>query len=148
MFRTLLASIAGAGVMYFLDPDRGRRRRNIALDRVAATVRRASRRTERFRRVAGAELYGVAQKAAHALDEERMPPNDATLARKVETKLFAGPNLPKGRINVNAEHGVVVLRGELDRPEQIDAVEKAARKVSGVLDVKNLLHLTGTPART
>jgi osmotically-inducible protein OsmY len=82
------------------------------------------------------------------MDEERMPPNDATLARKVETQLFADPDLPKGRININAEHGVVVLRGELDRPEEIDAVETAARKVSGVLDVKNLLHLTGTPART
>jgi hypothetical protein len=148
MFKMLLAGVTGAGLMYFLDPDRGRRRRHLARDRVTATFRRTSRRTERLGRAAGADAYGVAQKAVHAMDEERMPPNDATLARKVETQLFADPDLPKGRININAEHGVVVLRGELDRPEEIDAVETAARKVSGVLDVKNLLHLTGTPART
>ena len=61
--------------------------------------------------------------------------------------MFRDPDIPKGRININAEGGVIVLRGELERPEQINAVEAAVRRVAGVRDVENLLHLPGTPAQ-
>jgi osmotically-inducible protein OsmY len=44
---------------------------------------------------------------------------------------------------VNAENGVVFLRGEVDRPELIGALEARVRKVKGVRGVENLLH---TPA--
>lgn len=146
MLRTLLAGAAGATLAYFLDPDRGRRRRNMTRDRLAALFRRGSGRLERAGRAAAAEAYGVTQRVAHSMSPGEPPPNDETLARKVESELFRDPDIPKGQINVNAEHGRVVLRGELDRPEQINAVEAATRKISGVLDVENLLHLPGTPA--
>ena len=42
---------------------------------------------------------------------------------------------------------MIVLRGQLERPEQTNAVEAAVRRVPGVRDVENLLHLPGTPAR-
>jgi hypothetical protein len=133
--------------MYFFDPDRGRRRRNMARDRVAATFRGAMRSAERAGRAAGAEAYGWSRKATHLTPENPVPPNDETLARKVESELFRDPDVPKGRINVNAEDRVVVLRGELDRPEQINTIEATVRKIPGGRDVRNLLHLAGTPAR-
>ena len=74
------------------------------------------------------------------------PPNDATLVQRVESQIMRGQEVPKGAININAEDGVVVLRGELDRPEQIRDLEGAARHVKGVRGVRNLLHLHGTPA--
>ena len=73
-------------------------------------------------------------------------PNDATLVQRVESQIMRGQEVPKGAININAEDGVVVLRGELDRPEQIRDLEGAARHVKGVRGVRNLLHLHGTPA--
>jgi hypothetical protein len=66
--------------------------------------------------------------------------NDPALARKVESEIFRGEEVPKGSINVNAENGVIYLRGEVKQPEQVEELGKAARKVAGVREVKNLLH--------
>ena len=41
---------------------------------------------------------------------------------------------------VNARDGVVELRGEVERPEDVEALGAAAEKVTGVRDVNNLLH--------
>jgi osmotically-inducible protein OsmY len=53
--------------------------------------------------------------------------------------------VPKGKINVSVVDGVVELRGEADTPDMVDELVKKARKVQGVRDVENLLHLP-TPA--
>ena len=72
-------------------------------------------------------------------------PDDVTLARKVETEIFRDAEVPKGQINVNAENGVVVLRGEVEEPELIRDLEEKTRNVQGVQEVENLLHTPGTP---
>ena len=72
-------------------------------------------------------------------------PNDATLAQRVQSELFRDPDFPKERITINAEAGVIVLRGELDRPEQIRAVEDAVSRMAGVRGVRNLLHRPVAP---
>jgi osmotically-inducible protein OsmY len=58
--------------------------------------------------------------------------------------VLRGPDFPKGKVNVNVENGRVVLRGELDRPEQIKALEAAVAAVPGVREVENLTHLPGS----
>jgi len=134
----------GAALMYFFDPQNGNRRRKMALDRSAGFFRRGGRRAERAGRAVAAEAYGLKQKATHIREEEKPPPDDVTLARKVETEIFREADVPKGQINVNAEDGVVYLRGEVERSELIRDLEESARKVQGVRQVENLLHLTGT----
>lgn len=140
------AAAFGAAVTYFFDPERGRTRRIRAKDRSLATFRRIGRRTERLRRATGAETYGLWQKATHRTPADPEP-DDATLAHKVESEIFGDPNVPKGKINVNAEDGIVVLRGEVDNPEDVKGLEKRVRKIAGVVEVNNLLHLPGTPAQ-
>jgi hypothetical protein len=49
---------------------------------------------------------------------------------------------------VNVVDGVVWLRGEVKRPEQIRSLERKARSVPEVRGVENLLHLVKTPAPT
>jgi osmotically-inducible protein OsmY len=56
-------------------------------------------------------------------------------------------DVPKGQINVNAENGVVVLRGEVGKPELIHDLEEKTRKVQGVREVENLLSTPKTPAK-
>jgi osmotically-inducible protein OsmY len=143
-----LAAAVGAAIAYFFDRESGRRRRALARDRSAAFVRQSGRRLGRLRRHAQAEAYGVSQKAQHLTEESKPKPDDATLAHKVESEIFRDADVPKGQINVNAENGVVVLRGEVGTPEMIRDLEERARKVQGVENVENLLHLPGTPAPT
>jgi osmotically-inducible protein OsmY len=49
---------------------------------------------------------------------------------------------------VNAENGVVYLRGQVEDESLIEALGKSAKKIQGVRGVENLLHPPGTPAPT
>ncbi len=140
-----LGAAVGALGAHLLDPDRGRGRRARYADQLAAGARRGASRLDRGRRVVASRLVGVAEELKHAGNGQPMP-NDAALTEKLETELFRDPSVPKGKININAEHGVVVLRGEVDTPEQQALLEERARRVPGVADVQNLLHLPNQPA--
>jgi osmotically-inducible protein OsmY len=146
--RILFYGAIGAALAYFFDPQNGRRRRALTRDRAPAFFRSGARRAERLGRAAQSEAYGVTQKAKHLKEEPKPRPDDVTLARKVETEIFRDAEVPKGQINVNAENGVVVLRGEVEQPDLIKDLEKKARKIQGVREVENLLHTPGTPAPT
>src|SRR5829696_5100882 len=127
MRKLLTLAALGAALTYFFDPDSGKRRRAGA----RAFFRQQGRQLGRTAGGVQAEAQGLVQKAKHArADEKLADPNDATLARKVETEIFRDPEVPKGQIDVNAEDGVVILRGEVERSELI----------------KDLLHTPGTDA--
>ena len=120
--RKLLGLIGlAAALRYFFHPAEGARRRAMVLGR----------------------LRGL-QTRAH--EGPKPQPDDVTLAHQVESELFRDPGVPKGQINVNAENGKIVLRGEVGGPEMIRDLEDRARKVHGVSDVENLLHLPGAEA--
>lgn len=72
--------------------------------------------------------------------------DDWTLKAKVESELFRDEHEVKGAINVNAQHGVVQLRGELPSQDLIQALVERTRRIQGVKEVENLLHTPGTPA--
>jgi hypothetical protein len=141
-----LFAAAGAALAYFLDPQSGKRRRHVTVDRIGGFFRRRGRDVGRMGRAVSAEAYGVAKKATHLREEKKPQPNDATLTSKVETEIFRDPEVPKGQVSVNSEQGVVYLRGEVESPDLITQLERAARKVQGVQDVENLLHVPGSKA--
>ena len=72
--------------------------------------------------------------------------DDATLKDKVESELFRDEHEVKGAINVNAQEGVVQLRGQLPSQDLIDALVDRTQKIQGVRGVENLLHTPGTEA--
>jgi hypothetical protein len=137
----------GAAGAYFLDPQHGKRRRHVAFDRLIALVRRGKEESERKARYAAGVAKGAAYEAAGAGDGAESLP-DPDLANKVRTEIFRGADAPKGDVNVNAENGVVYLRGEVKTPEDVERLAEEARRVSGVRDVVNLLHTPGQPAPT
>jgi hypothetical protein len=145
--RFLRFAAIGAALVYFLDPQQGARRRNMARDRILAFFRRRGRGAARFGRGAASEAYGVKQKVTH-LREEPKDYDDQTLKAKVESEVFRPADAPKGDVNVNVENGVVYLRGQVERPELIDDLESRVRAVQGVREVENLLHVPGTQAPT
>jgi osmotically-inducible protein OsmY len=98
----------------------------------------------------GGQLKGAAQSATPGAGrepaEERL--NDPALARKVESEIFRGDELPKEKISVNAEYGVIYLRGEVPSQDVMEELTTRARGVDGVRAVENLTYLPGEPART
>lgn len=72
--------------------------------------------------------------------------DDPTLKAKVETEIFREEHALKGLVNVNVQHGVTQLRGELESSELIEELVERTQKVRGVREVENLLHVPGTPA--
>ena len=147
MLKFLLTMGLGAALAYFLDPDRGKRRRNMARDRLMATMRQTGAQLEDRARYAASTTEGWQQKAAHMGNEASYDFNDSDLAHKVETELFRDPNIPKGNINVNAENGTVVLRGQVENADEINVIERKVRDIPGVASVENLLHLPDSPAQ-
>jgi hypothetical protein len=140
-----LGGALGALLAYFLDPRSGKRRRHLAFDRTAAFFRSGGRHVARAGRGVAAEAYGVSQKVQH-LKEEPKDFDDATLADKVRSQVFRDPGVPKGKLNVNVQNGVVQLRGEVPRADLIEELVARTRDVQGVRDVENLLHIPGTSA--
>jgi osmotically-inducible protein OsmY len=72
--------------------------------------------------------------------------DDATLKDKVESELFRDEHEIKGAINVNAQEGVVQLRGEVPSQDLINALVERTRKIHGVREVESLLHTPATEA--
>jgi osmotically-inducible protein OsmY len=144
MRKLLTLAGLGAALTYFFDPQSGARRRATARDRTLAFFRRSGREASQALGGVQAEVEGLVRKAKHREEAEKPEdPNDATLARKVETEIFRDPDVPKGQIDVNAEDGIVILRGEVQRPDLIEGLEQKTRGVQGVKGVENLLHVPG-----
>jgi osmotically-inducible protein OsmY len=136
----------GAGLMFFLDPARGERRRNMTMDRLGALFRRLGSQTEKKVKFVGGHAYGIVQETVpHRRDNP--DPDDLTLRDRVETEIFRDRETSRERINVDVvEHGIVELRGELPHQEDIDDLIDRVKSIPDVREVHSYLHLPGTPA--
>ena len=130
MLRKLIFGAAAAGAAAWLAKDQDK----------------AKAYAERY----GGQLKGAATSATpgagRAPAEERL--NDPALARKVESEIFRDGELPKGDISINAEYGVIYLRGKVDSEDAREELAKRARAVEGVRAVENLTHLPSEAAPT
>lgn len=140
---------AGAALALLFDPARGRGRRAQLVDRVRGGIRGGQRRADRTVRGVRARANAVAARSSAAMRQRASDDvNDATLAERVESELFSDQTIPKGALNINAENGIIVVRGELPDAEMRERIETAIRRIPGVWEVNNLTHLPGEPAPT
>jgi osmotically-inducible protein OsmY len=136
------ATAAGAVAAFFLDPVSGKRRRHVAKDKITSAFRGSRDRIARRGRYVRGRAVGAVQEARRG-GTVQIPENDETLAHKVESEALGYAGIPSGRVNVNAERGVVILRGQVDSPDDSRRLEKLVREVDGVLGVENLIHAPG-----
>jgi osmotically-inducible protein OsmY len=128
---------------FFFDRQHGAGRRHMVRDRARAALRRRSRDAVRRAKYLEGVAEGVAHQAAHAVPGvggHREPPDDVTLAQKVESIAFRKAGVPKGQVSVNSDNAVIYLRGHLESDEQIEELVRATQAIEGVNGVKNLLH--------
>jgi osmotically-inducible protein OsmY len=144
MVSFLLGAAAGAAAGYFLDPDSGGRRRATTRDQALSKARQRKDQTVRAATHAASQAQGAVRSAVPSRGGEAL--DDVGLARKVETEIFRAADAPKGQVSVNAENGVVFLRGEVADAGWRERLAEAAREVDGVVEVRSLLHEPGTPA--
>jgi osmotically-inducible protein OsmY len=142
----MAGAAAGAAAAYFLDPQGGARRRNETRDKALATAKSRAEDVAGTAKQAAGKARGAVHDITPSMPGRGATPDDVTLAHKVETEIFRSADAPKGSVSVNAENGVVFLRGEVGEREWIERLGSEASKVDGVEAVRNLLHLPGTEA--
>ena len=123
-----------------------RRRRHTVRDKALSRVRRGERLAIGRARRGESHALGVARRTVIGRFRRHEPVDDVDLAHKVASELYRRTGVPKGQININAEDGLVFLRGVVERAEDIQRMEAATREIDGVRGVENLVHTPGTPA--
>jgi osmotically-inducible protein OsmY len=127
--KALLGGALGFAAFYFFDPDKGKERRAKLQDKVGKLRNRSSS--------AGGGLESRGPGAA----QDGVPPADPALEARIESEALSRHKYPKGQVTIEVIGGTVTLRGQLESADDISRLEQDVRKVDGVLDVRNFLHL-------
>jgi len=140
--RLFAGAAVGAGLMYLLDPEGGRRRRALLRDQLVSAAHKttdavdATSRdmTNRARGVV-AELRGRFSRNDHVSDD--------VLRERVRARIGSVVG-HGGGIETHVDDGRVTLRGPV-LTEEIDRLMRRVRSVRGVQDVVNQLDVHETP---
>jgi uncharacterized membrane protein len=119
---------AGAGLMFLLDPARGRRRRKLVRDKVRHEAHAMSELVEKAQRDMEHRAQGLAAEVRARLHPEEV--SDEVLEARVRSRLGRLVGHP-GAIEVHAHRGHVILRGPVLRREFGDLIA-GIREVRGV----------------
>ena len=116
----------GAGMMYLLDPDRGRRRRALAREKSGSVIRHATRTVSKMARDLRNRTQGFAAEAR----PHHEPVADDVLVGRVRARLGRLVGHPH-QVDVTVRDGVVTLGGIVARNE-FERVIMEIRRVAGV----------------
>jgi hypothetical protein len=139
----ILGFALGAALMFFLDPDSGRRRRALVREKSGRYARETGERQAALARHARNRVHG-----AMATIRQRIHPDDviedAVLLERVRAAL--GHVVPDPHaVDIRVRCGTVILKGPA-RQEQIAELVACAQGVNGVREVENRLSLAGDSA--
>src|SRR5438552_937447 len=132
----LLAGVgAGAAAMYFLDPDRGSRRRAIVADKVKSSLQQLPRAARVTKQDIANRAYGFWAEAQHRFSSEQAP--DDVVEARVRSKMGRIVSHPHA-IKVACSGGNVTLTGPIFTSE-VPRLVKCIGSVAGVRSVENKL---------
>ncbi|MCA1586197.1 MAG: BON domain-containing protein [Acidobacteria bacterium] len=126
----------GAVLMYWLDPERGRRRRALVRDQVIHAARISRDAVGATSRDVMHRTSGTAASIAGALS--RSTPDDDVLVARVRAKLGRVVSHPHA-VDVSAAEGVVTISGAILKAEMPQLLQ-TVRAVRGVHEVVNALE--------
>ncbi|MBZ5506640.1 MAG: SRPBCC family protein [Acidobacteriia bacterium] len=140
---TILAGAYGAGLltMYFLDPQRGKRRRAELGDTLTHSKHELEKFAGRLSRDVENRTEGVLAEAQRLF--QHVPTSDYVLEQRVHTALGRVVSHPSA-IEVSAKDGSVFLTGWV-LTEEAEDVERAVASIEGVKDFTSYLNTSTGP---
>jgi BON domain len=142
---SVLAGLAlGAGMMFLLDPGRGRRRRALIRDKAYGAARRTGRAIDAGSRHFAYRTQGVAAELKGRIRPDRA--SDRVVTDRVRSALGRAVSHPHA-IDVSVQDGRVQLSGPILASE-VDAVISTVGSVRGVSDVENHLDVHDSAENT
>ena len=140
--KTLLTSIGlGAGLMYFLDPQHGTRRRTMVIDRANRFVNNVDESIDMAVQDARNRARGVLSEMTARLSDQESP--DWILEERVRSNLGRLARHTRA-LDIRADGGRIYISGPVLRGDE-DAVVKAALRTRGVHGVENQLQVVDNP---
>ncbi len=136
LFVVMMGIGLGAGLMYILDPDRGRTRRALIRDKTGSVIRKTGEQLGGTAENLGNHAKGVVAEAAGVI--RRSPITDQELIERARAKVSELIQ-NAGNIQVTAANGRITLSGPVLASQVQNIVEQVAR-MPGVKRVQN--HLT------
>jgi uncharacterized membrane protein len=127
----------GAGLMYLLDPDRGRRRRALVRDQSVHYLHETADATGTAARDLRHRGVGLVAKGRRRL--QLVPPGGEALADRVRAELADLTRYP-GAIGVEVREGIVTLAGPVLRQEA-DEVRRVVADLPGVSGIEDRLEI-------
>jgi BON domain len=143
--RAMLMGVGfGIGLMYFMDPERGRRRRALVRDKITHTTRVSTDALGAVCRDLSHRTAGFMSRARGVL--RRRPVDDEVLVERVRAKLGRLVSHPHA-IEVKASDGYVHLRGPILQAD-VSRLIRGLNRVPGVRNVINALDVHPTAGST
>ncbi|HEY5883631.1 MAG TPA: BON domain-containing protein [Pyrinomonadaceae bacterium] len=144
----------GAGAMFLLDPDRGRRRRALIRDKAVNLSNTGKDALDKTARDLRNRATGVIAETKARLSQGHVP--DEVLVDRVKAAMGRYPVHDRA-VYVEADNGIVILNGDT-LVDELGIILEATSAVRGVKEVVNNLNvhptaggissLQGTPAGT
>lgn len=141
LLRVLTTAAAGAGLMYLLDPERGRRRRAIVRDRLVRAAHRTGDAVDATSRDVGNRARGVVAELRSRLANVEV--SDGVLHERVRARIGSVIG-HAGAIDAAVIDGQVSLRGPVLAGD-VDRLVRRVRSVPGVREVINQLDVHDEP---
>ena len=140
--KTLLTTIGlGAGLMYFLDPQHGNRRRAMVRDKANRFVNNIDDSIDRAMEDARNRTRGMLSEMTARLSDQGAP--DWILEERVRSNLGRLARHARG-VSVMADGGIIHLSGPALREDE-EAIVKTALRTRGVHGVENRLQVVDNP---
>lgn len=132
----------GAGLYYFLHPDRGGRRRDRLRRQIIRLAQECGEAAERTAHDAGSHWWGLLH-TLRSLARGREPVPDEALEVRLRAKLNHLVKHPS-TLEISVQDGVVTLRGPVLAEEE-DELLDAISDIRGVREIKNRLMIYDSP---
>src|SRR5688572_23376529 len=133
----LVSAVLGATAMYMFDPDKGRRRRAIARDKVRRLMADSRDLLTAAARDARLRARGLRAHTLRLFKHKDMPGDDLVLIERVRARMGRVVSHPHA-VQIGAHAGRVTLSGPILERE-VDALLCAVRAVPGVSEIDDHL---------